>query len=147
MSTPSPSTAEQKQKAVEGKAKKDEKVNVKRPLPQTKVWAAASELKRSETKVGADHIRITSAAQDLTGQHELSWVAGEADKHGDVECTNRIRLSQGAPVVVRPTLLVCWRTSARQSVFTISTNTAGRPSWKLAADRIDKEWKRLTVGG
>ncbi len=136
-------TSQQKTDAVKGRARKDGELHVRRAVPHDGVWAAAEALHRSEFKVGSDLIKITSAAQDLTGQYELSWVTPRGANHGGVECTNRIRLTQGAPLSVKPTLLVCWRISSSRSVYAVSTSSTAEPSWKAAVDRINREWKRL----
>jgi hypothetical protein len=89
-------------------------------------------------------LRVVSARRDLTGQRELSWVAGQkGEKVGDARCTQSIRVSPDVPFRERPTLLVCWRTSAAKSVYTIAVNLEQRPSKRASVAALTKVWNRL----
>jgi hypothetical protein len=88
-------------------------------------------------------LRVVSARADLTGQRELSWVANAGERLGGARCTQKIRLSAGAAALVKPTLLLCWRTSADKSVYTLAVNVAERPSKKASVAALDKEWSKL----
>jgi hypothetical protein len=115
-----------------------------RPIPRKGgVWATDAQVHRSQVKVGQDILRITSARRNLAGQRELSWIPDAGEKVGDASCSNKVRLAEGAPEMVKPTLLLCWRTTATKSVFVISVNPAGRPSKTTAVAAVDKEWRRM----
>lgn len=89
-------------------------------------------------------MRIYSARRDLTGFRELRWVAEEGRREGGARCTQRIRLSAGEPVQEKPTLLLCWRTSARKSVYTVLVDTNRKPSVRESVTQLDQTWKRLS---
>jgi hypothetical protein len=88
-------------------------------------------------------LKVVSARADLTGYQELSWVADKGTKSGDARCTQKIRLSAQTPAAVRPTLLLCWRTSAQRSVYTLAVVPKGRPTTSISTDILAKEWRRL----
>jgi hypothetical protein len=88
-------------------------------------------------------LKVVSALADLTGQQELAWVAGPGDRVGDAECSQRIRLSPDVPVLVHPTLLLCWKTSATKSVYTLAVDPKGKPSAQVSVAALDRQWARL----
>jgi hypothetical protein len=121
------------------------KSQVRRPMPNTGVAAAVSEtdVTTSTVQRNGETLRIMSARADLTGYRELGWIVDGGTKVGDVLCTQTIRLSADVAARERPTLLLCWRTSAQKSVYTIATTVTGRPSMPQSAAAIDAEWAKL----
>lgn len=89
-------------------------------------------------------MRIYSARSDLTGFRELRWLAEQDRREGSARCTQRIRLSAGAPVEEKPTLMLCWRTSERKSVYTVLVDTSQKPSARESMARLDEAWKQLS---
>ena len=90
-------------------------------------------------------MRVVSARQDLTGYRELGWVTAEREQVGDgVQCTQRIQLSPDSPAKVRPTLLLCWRTSAARSAYTVAVDFKGKPSVQESVAEINKAWSKLS---
>ncbi|MFI5491549.1 hypothetical protein [Actinoplanes sp. NPDC051859] len=145
--TPEPKTTQEQIQAVQGAAFKNQKDRVKRPLaPPAK---AVTDDEVTETTIGSHQdakgsIKVVSARTDLTGQRELSWVAGPGKKVGSSECTQEIRVTPDAPARVRPTMWLCWRTSASKSVYTITVNLKRKPSAKAGVAQIDKTWASLS---
>jgi len=88
-------------------------------------------------------LRIVSARADLTGQRELTWAADTGHPVGSARCTQNFQFSPNSPAGVRPTMLLCWRTSAHKSVYVIETNPGGRPSESEAVAALNHEWFRL----
>jgi hypothetical protein len=115
-------------------------VPLRRPLEQKTSTGAISQ--RTE-KIADGTIRITTARHDLTGQGPLAIAADEGTKIGDARCTNKIRFSTGAPAQERPTLLLCWRTSAKRSVVTMIATPGGKPAAATSVGVIDREWAKL----
>jgi hypothetical protein len=70
-------------------------------------------------------------------------VTDDYTKVGNVNCTQKIRLSANVKPKERPTLLICWRTSAQKSVYTVAVKRDGQPSQAKSVAAIDKEWARL----
>jgi hypothetical protein len=89
------------------------------------------------------NIRVTSARADLTGQGELAWVADQGERVGDAHCSQKFRLSIDDPAVTRPSLLVCWQTSATKSVYTVVVDRNGRPSRPASVAAIARAWSDL----
>lgn len=121
-------------------------VPVKRPLPQPTVPEIPDDevTVRESGSVRKDKatMRLVSARGDLSGQRELGWVADRGEKYGDALCSQTITLSN-MPPERKPTLLICWRTSAKKSVYTVMVSLDGRPSRPKSVAAIDAEWKRL----
>jgi hypothetical protein len=112
------------------------------PLGPSVIPDSALTVSRSGTsRTGT--LKVVSALADLTGQQELAWVAGPGDKVGDAECSQRIRLSADVPVLVHPTLLLCWKTSAAKSVYTLAVSPKGKPSAQASVDALDRQWATL----
>lgn len=89
-------------------------------------------------------VRIVSAGGDLTGQRELAWVADRGWRVGRARCSDTIRLSPDLAPTRQPTLLLCWRTSARRSVYTVMVDVTRRgPSAQASVATIDAVWRRL----
>ncbi|GGK24578.1 hypothetical protein GCM10010124_16360 [Pilimelia terevasa] len=89
-------------------------------------------------------LRVVSARADLTGQRELAWIADEGRPVGNARCTQKFQFSSGRPAAERPTLLMCWRTSAARSAYTILVDLSGRPSAADSLLALDRAWSRLT---
>jgi len=102
----------------------------------------------TEEKVGdirkdRSDMRIVSARGNLTGQGALAWVVDDGEKVGHAHCTQKIQLSNNPKPKVRPTLLLCWRTSATRSVYTLAVNLDGPPSKKASIAALEKAWAKL----
>jgi hypothetical protein len=120
---------------------------VRRPLTPVNggatVAAADISMSVSGSAKKEGELRLYSARADLTGQKELAWVTDEYETVGNVNCTQKIRLSANVEPRVRPTLLICWRTSAAKSVYTVAVKMEGRPSRAMSVAAINKQWARL----
>jgi hypothetical protein len=88
-------------------------------------------------------LRTISARYDLTGQRELLWVADKGEKVGDARCSQRFRFSNNAAPRERPTMMLCWRTSAERSVIIIAVAPKGRPDAGSTVERLDQQWNRM----
>jgi hypothetical protein len=88
-------------------------------------------------------LRVVSAQQDLTGYQELAWVAGEGERFGSSTCTQKIKMSNEAEARPRPTLLICWRVSPNQSVYTLMVDVKKKPSKQESVAKIDEVWARM----
>ena len=88
-------------------------------------------------------LRVVSAYGDLTGKRELAWVADAGHVVGAARCTQNFKFNAEARAGVRPTMLLCWRTSATKSVYTVAVNLSQRPSEKDSVATIDKVWRQM----
>ncbi|WP_199516756.1 hypothetical protein [Nucisporomicrobium flavum] len=142
-----PKTTQEQIEAVKGTAAKNTAQRIRRPLAAAVDAVADEDL--TVTTIGSlkddkATIKVVSARLDLTGQRELGWVAGKGEKAGSASCTQKIRVSPDLPARLRPTLLLCWRTSASRSVYTVAVNLTGKPSVKASVAQIDKAWSALS---
>lgn len=95
---------------------------------------------------GADNgqtMRVVTARGDLTGQREMAWAADSGHRVGDAWCTQNFRFSPDRPASVRPTMLLCWRTSAHRSAYVVTVNPTGKPSEQDTVAVINREWSKL----
>ena len=88
-------------------------------------------------------LRLVSARYDLTGQRELLWSAGKGKKVGNATCTQTFRFSNEAEPIERPSMLSCWRTSAKKSVVAIAVVRDGKPNAKSTVAELDKQWNKM----
>ncbi len=109
------------------------------------VAISASVTVTSSGSMPKDHhtLRVVSARADLSGQRELAWVADAGQPVGDARCTQNFHIGPKATARVRPTLLVCWRTSPDRSVYTVAVDVDHRPSAQASVAVIDDVWSRL----
>jgi hypothetical protein len=138
------SPPEQKRVAAARKNANLGKMEITRSMPQRAV-APMRDLQRSQVgdqKAGAT-MRLVSARSDLTGQQELGWVADKGEPVGKARCTKKIQLSNNSKAGVRKNLLICWRTSATKSVFTVTVDRDGKPSKRKSVAAIAKRWAEM----
>jgi hypothetical protein len=88
-------------------------------------------------------MRLVSAPGDLSGQRELAWVADQGSPVGAARCSQRFRFANEAKPAVKKNLLVCWQTSARKSVYTVTVSVDGKPSKTASVAAIAKKWNQL----
>jgi hypothetical protein len=100
-------------------------------------------VKESTVSKNGQTMRVVSARGDLTGQRELTWAADAGHQVGAARCTQNFQFSPDSPAAVRPTMLLCWRTSALKSVYVIDVNPKGRPSEADTTAALTWEWYRL----
>jgi hypothetical protein len=112
-------------------------------LPTKTLDPSAVTVTNSGSPGDSTTLRVISARGDLTGQRELAWVADDGTKAGDARCSQTIQLSPDTKPARKPTLLICWRTSATRSVVTVMVNLAGHPSTKASVAALDKRWAAL----
>jgi hypothetical protein len=89
-------------------------------------------------------LKVVSARGDLTGYQEMAWVGDQGEAVGDARCSQQFRLSNDVEATKRPTLLVCWHTSATKSVYTVALSLKSPPSRKASVAAIDKAWAKLS---
>ena len=116
------------------------------PMPRQLTAADAQDVTVVETGTimgeGAT-LRVVSALGDLTGRRELSWVADAGQPVGDGHCSQNFYYGAGRPAGENPALMVCWRTSAVKSVFTVAVSAVGRPSAQSGVLALDRQWALL----
>jgi hypothetical protein len=114
-----------------------------RPIQHAVGRPAAGPVRERSVKTAQGTIRVVSARYDLTGQRELGLAADPGEAVGSSHCTQRLRFSSEAAGQLKPSVLLCWRTSARRSVITLAVAAHGRPSPDGSVAAIDREWSAL----
>jgi hypothetical protein len=143
---PSPSTLSERVAAAKT-ANQRAGTTVRRPLASAGgivAVAGAVNVTESGSAKSGSTLRVVSARHDLTGQRELAWVAEKGETVGSARCADRIRLSADAEIREHKTLLLCWRTSATKSVYTVAVKLGGRPSKQASVTEIDRVWSTLS---
>lgn len=142
---PAPSdtrTVQERIKAAREAAAKDGYTVKHARTPEPGVREATDVVERNE-KVQNGSLRIITARSDLTGQRALLWAADKGKRYGTASCTQNFKFSNNEKPSVRPTLLLCWRTSATRSVATALVDYSGHPSISKSLGIIDREWAKL----
>jgi len=116
-----------------------------KPVPAKFVSPDAVTVRKSGSLAkGGQIMRVASARQDLTGYRELAWVVDAGKKVGNAHCTQRVKLTRELKPKVRPTLLLCWRTSATKSVYTVLVDIKKKPSAAQSVAEINRVWDSLS---
>jgi hypothetical protein len=144
--TPRPKTTAERIAAVRSLAAKPND-QVRRP-PEPNGAAAAipvttADVTTTQSLQNGERLTVSSARQDLTGYNHLGLVADPGVKYGEARCTKKIKVRAAEKPRERPTLLICWRTTATKSVYTMAVKLDGRPDPKLSVAALDKEWAKL----
>jgi hypothetical protein len=84
--------------------------------------------------------RVVVAATDLTGKLEQAWAADAGTAVGDDRCTQKLNL--GEHVAVRPTVSLCWRTTAELSAYVLVIDPRHPVRLDAAAAALDQAWKQ-----
>jgi hypothetical protein len=145
VSESSPSMSDEVRKQImsaRAKAAKDG-VKVTRPLPQPRRPVVGLTRTTVGTLDTGGIVRLVTAQSDLTGQEELSWVAGGVSRYRDASCSQTFRFSPNTKPAKRPNMLLCWRTSAKKSVVAIEVAPRGTPSKPKAIAELDKKWRDM----
>jgi hypothetical protein len=150
--TPSPSASARTKTAAERvaaahSAAAEDGVEVQRPLPAATAAGALEDLTVTDSgslREDRGTLRVVSAHGDLTGYKELAWVADDGDAVGFARCSQTFRFAGNAKPARKPNLLVCWRTSAAKSVYTVMVDLDGRPSKQDSVAALAKRWSAMS---
>jgi len=105
------------------------------PLPaasdptQSQGWMAkATAAGKGATVVGRSYgsgqpggrtIRAVAGRTDLSGALEQAWATGAGTVVGSDQCTNNVRLTPTSAPRVRPTVMLCWRSTSTFSAYAV----------------------------
>ena len=85
-------------------------------------------------------LRAVVARTDLTGSLELAWAADAGHAAGTGHCTQNVRLVPQGQAGVRPTIMLCWRTSATLSAYVLVIDPRATLADADAAPALDQLW-------
>jgi hypothetical protein len=115
-----------------------------RPLAPRPALTVSPSVSNSGTLAKDHHtLRVVTARADLTGQRELAWAADAGRQVGTSRCTQNFRFSTDTPPRVRPTMMLCWRTSATKTVYAIVVDIDKRPSERETVQIINRVWAQM----
>ena len=111
-------------------------------------WAKARAAGDGATVVGRIYgttaqrrtIRVVVGRTDLTGKLELRWAADAGHPVGTARCTQNFKLTDGAPARIRPTMLLCWRTSPTLSAYSLLIDFDHRPQESDGVTALEAAW-------
>ena len=86
-------------------------------------------------------VRVIAARYDLTARGTSLWAADSGHAINGAHCTQNLLVDKTPQV--RPSMMLCWRTSPTRSVITVATSTKGRPAASVSADVLDRTWRGL----
>jgi len=86
------------------------------------------------------YIRVVFAPTDLTGKLQLTWAADQGTTVGDYRCTQNFALTPGAKPTVRPTMIICWRTTAEFSAYALLVDFDHTPLASQAIAALKPIW-------
>jgi hypothetical protein len=89
-------------------------------------------------------MKIVSAHGDLTGQRELAWAADAGHAAGAARCTQNFRFNPQSKAGGRPSMLLCWRTSATKSVYTLAVDITQKPSERASVATLNATWNAMS---
>lgn len=111
--------------------------------PAAVAAAAAAHVENIGSVKQGSTMRVITAKMDLTGLREQGWVAGGVTSYGPVDCSQTFRFGNEQKPAKKENLLVCWRTSAKKSVITVTVDTKGHPSVAKSVAAIDQRWRQM----
>lgn len=109
------------------------------PRSNTGVMVATSVSSSGSLPKDRRTLRVVWGRGDLTGQQELALVADAGRPVGSARCTQNFAVPP-APARVRPTMLMCWRTSPTKSVYTMLVDVERPPSEADSVAALDRVW-------
>jgi hypothetical protein len=88
-------------------------------------------------------VRLVAARADLTGKLEQAWATNAGDAVGADRCTHDVQVAAHTRAAVRPTVLLCWRTSSSLSAYSLIIDPEAKAPVSNAdgAAALDAAWK------
>lgn len=129
-------------------------LEAKKDGTQTPAWKQKAALAgRGATVVGRMYgtggatsrtVRLVVGRADLTGQLEQAWAAPNTGQVvGTATCTNNTVIVKNTPPRIRPTVMLCWRTSAALSAYSLIIDPKAKTAVSTAdgAAALDAAWR------
>lgn len=88
-------------------------------------------------------MRLVAARTDLSGTLEMIWAADAGHAVGADHCTQNVRLVPQGQARVRPTIMLCWRTSATLSAYVLVIDPRATLTDADAAPALDQVWSAI----
>lgn len=91
-------------------------------------------------------IRAVAARADLTKKLDLAWAADAGHAVGDAHCTQNVQLVPGGRIMVRPTVMVCWRQAGNLTAYIAMIDPRATLTDADGGKAIDELWAAVTKG-
>jgi hypothetical protein len=92
------------------------------------------------SKNGRRTIKVVIGRTDLTGKLDLTWPADAGRKVGEARCTSNLKLTKASKPAVRSTMLVCWRTGAHLSAYSVVIDFDHTPKDSDGVAALQEAW-------
>jgi hypothetical protein len=89
---------------------------------------------------GRRTIKVVVGRTDLTGKLDLKWPADTGRAVGQAHCTSNLQLTPASKASVRKTMLVCWRTSATLSAYSVIIDFDHTPKDADGVAALQEAW-------
>jgi hypothetical protein len=95
-------------------------------------------------------IRVVAGRADLTGKLEFAWAADAGrtvtSSAGAAHCTQNLKLAAGSVAAVRPTMILCSRTTAALSAYAVIIDFDHHPTDIDGMTALNATWKAALTG-
>jgi hypothetical protein len=91
-------------------------------------------------------LRVVAARTDLTGILDVAMAVDPGQQIGPNRCTQNTQLVPGGTAMVRPTVVVCWRTGADLSASAVLITPRRTVSPAEGSAALDEVWAAITKG-
>lgn len=85
-------------------------------------------------------VKVVIGRTDLTKKLDLAWVVDKGKKQGDASCSQKLKLTKDTEPRVRPTVMLCWRTSEHLSAYALIIDLDKNPTAKEGAAYVQQAW-------
>jgi hypothetical protein len=91
-------------------------------------------------------IRVVAARTDLTGAPGFTWAVDEGRPVGKYRCTQNVRLVPRGTAGIRPTVMLCWRTSSTLSAYALVVDPQHPVKEAEGVAALDQVWSDVVKG-
>jgi hypothetical protein len=91
-------------------------------------------------------IRVVAARADLAGLLALSWAVDAGRRVGEDRCTQNVRLVPRGTAGIRPTVMLCWRTSSALSAYALIIDPKHTVKDVEGVAALDQVWSEVAKG-
>ena len=91
-------------------------------------------------------IRVVAARTDLSGKQGVSWAVDAGRPVGKNRCTQNVRLVPRGTAGIRPTVMLCWRTSAALSAYALVIDPQHTVKEAEGVAALDQVWSAVVKG-
>ena len=91
-------------------------------------------------------IRVVAARTDLSEKSGLTWAVDAGRQVGKDRCTQNVRLVPRGTAGIRPTVMLCWRTSSALSAYALIVDPKHVVKEAEGVAALDQVWSEIVKG-